>query len=141
MAALCRVLRTCRVVGRPPGRGHRTTPADDERLGRTAVRALERGPDSLLVDGFSGSGFTVGGIRVLGPCALLPPACCTGTLGVTETSLRQSGIVLLTGTQNRHPGAGAWVTGCRGLDPKLLRFMRSKGVALEVTGHGESNTH
>lgn len=56
-------------------RGHRLVPGDDEMYQRTTVSVMQKEPSSgALINSYSSQGFIIDGNRVLGPCAVLPPA-------------------------------------------------------------------
>lgn len=56
-------------------RGHRLGPSDDEMYQRTTVSIMQKEPGSgALINSYSSQGFIIDGNRVLGPCAVLPPA-------------------------------------------------------------------
>ncbi|XP_072106423.1 NADH dehydrogenase [ubiquinone] 1 alpha subcomplex assembly factor 3, partial [Mobula birostris] len=127
-------LRTCRrFVGRPLSRGHRTTPADDELYQRTTVSALEReSRDSLFIDSYSQQGFTIGGNRVLGPCALIPRALLYWDVqSYKDISADSLALFYLL-----EPKIEILVLGLgecvQRLDPEVRAFMKTKGVALEI---------
>ncbi|XP_006010919.1 NADH dehydrogenase [ubiquinone] 1 alpha subcomplex assembly factor 3 [Latimeria chalumnae] len=118
---------------RQPFRGHRLTPSDDEMYQRTTVTLLEReSPEVMLVDGYSSHGFTINGDKVIGPCAIIPQAVLQWNVGsardITEDSLALFHMivpkieVLVLGTGDR----------VERIDPKVLKFMRMKGIAVEV---------
>ncbi|XP_072928064.1 NADH dehydrogenase [ubiquinone] 1 alpha subcomplex assembly factor 3 [Hemitrygon akajei] len=134
MATLCRLLTTCgRFVGRPLSRGHRTTPADDELYQRTTVNALEReSQDTLFIDSYSQQGFTIGGNRVLGPCALIPRAL----LHWDVQSYKDISADSLAAFYLLEPKIEILVLGLgesvQRLDPEVRAFMKTKGIALEI---------
>lgn len=56
-------------------RGHRLGPGDDEMYQRTTVSIMQKEPGSgALINSYSSQGFLIDGNKVLGPCAVLPPA-------------------------------------------------------------------
>ncbi|XP_067908326.1 NADH dehydrogenase [ubiquinone] 1 alpha subcomplex assembly factor 3 [Heterodontus francisci] len=142
--ALCRGVRRPRGLGLgltaaaaarlwQPCRGHKMTPSDDELYQRTTVNTLERESlDTLFIDCYSKHGFTINGNRVFGPCAVIPQALLQWNVGsykdISEDSLALFHIlepkieILVLGLGERS----------QRLDPKLLMFMRSKGIAVEV---------
>ncbi|XP_078064037.1 NADH dehydrogenase [ubiquinone] 1 alpha subcomplex assembly factor 3 isoform X2 [Mustelus asterias] len=122
-----------RTPARQPCRGYKMTPSDDELYQRTRVNALEReSQDMMFIDGYSRHGFTVNGNRVFGPCAVIPQAIVQWNVGsykdINEDSLALFYIlepkieILVLGMGDR----------IQRLDPKLLVFMKSKGIAVEV---------
>ncbi|GCB80878.1 hypothetical protein scyTo_0022722, partial [Scyliorhinus torazame] len=117
---------------RQPCRGYKMTPSDDEMYQRTRVNALERESRDMFIDGYSKHGFTINGNRVFGPCAVIPQALLQWNVGsykdVNEDSLSLFYIlepkieILVLGLGERS----------QRLDPKLLLFMKNKGIAVEI---------
>ncbi|XP_038668017.1 NADH dehydrogenase [ubiquinone] 1 alpha subcomplex assembly factor 3 [Scyliorhinus canicula] len=117
---------------RQPCRGYKMTPSDDEMYQRTRVNALERESRDMFIDGYGKHGFTINGNRVFGPCAVLPQALLQWNVGsykdVNEDSLSLFYIlepkieILVLGLGERS----------QRLDPKLLIFLKNKGIAVEV---------
>ncbi|XP_053576776.1 NADH dehydrogenase [ubiquinone] 1 alpha subcomplex assembly factor 3 isoform X2 [Bombina bombina] len=116
-----------------PSRSHRLNPADDELYQRTTVTRLERdSPDIMFVDTYSSQGFIINGDRVIGPCAIIPKAILQWKVGsyrdITLESLALFHLlvprieILVLGTGDR----------VERLDPNILKFMRQKGLAVEV---------
>lgn len=56
-------------------RGHRLGPSDDELYQKTTVSVMqkEQGGGAMIYS-YSPRGFNIDGNRVIGPCALIPPA-------------------------------------------------------------------
>ncbi|XP_032892818.1 NADH dehydrogenase [ubiquinone] 1 alpha subcomplex assembly factor 3 [Amblyraja radiata] len=118
---------------RPPCRGHRMTPSDDEQYQRTTVSALERSsPDAQYIEAYSRHGFTISGNRVMGPCAVIPQALLQWNVG----SYRDVSVDSLALFYLLEPKIEILVLGLgdrvHWLDPNLLTFMRSKGIGLEI---------
>ncbi|XP_075430606.1 NADH dehydrogenase [ubiquinone] 1 alpha subcomplex assembly factor 3 isoform X2 [Ascaphus truei] len=118
---------------RQPARSHRLSPTDDELYQRTTVTRLERdSPDIMFVDSYSTHGFVINGDKVIGPCAVIPRSILQWNVGChTEISLESLALfhmlvprieILVLGTGDR----------VERLDPNILKFMRQKGVAVEV---------
>ncbi|XP_007256741.2 NADH dehydrogenase [ubiquinone] 1 alpha subcomplex assembly factor 3 [Astyanax mexicanus] len=114
-------------------RGHRLGPTDDEMYQRTTVTVLQREPDSgPVIVSYSSRGFNIDGNRVIGPCAVVPPAILQWNVGshkdITVESLalfyllepRIEVLVLGTGSRTER------------LDPNILSFLRQKGIAVEI---------
>lgn len=56
-------------------RGHRLGPADDELYQRTTVTVMQKEQHSeAVIYSYSPQGFNIDGNRVIGPCAVIPPA-------------------------------------------------------------------
>ncbi|XP_066553685.1 NADH dehydrogenase [ubiquinone] 1 alpha subcomplex assembly factor 3 isoform X2 [Amia ocellicauda] len=119
-------------ISPPQCRSHRLTPGDDEMYQRTTVSVMQKEGGSVLIQSYSPRGFTVDGNRVLGPCALLPPAILQWNVGsyknITEDSLALF-YLLEPRIEILVLGTGARV---ERVDPVVLRFMRKKGIAVEV---------
>ncbi|XP_056093902.1 NADH dehydrogenase [ubiquinone] 1 alpha subcomplex assembly factor 3 [Rhinichthys klamathensis goyatoka] len=116
-----------------PVRSHGLGPADDELYQRTSVTVMQKEPDgAAIIYSYSPQGFNISGNRVLGPCALVPPAILQWNVGhhtdITAESLslfhllepRIEVLVLGTGARTER------------LDPSVLDFLRKKGIAVEV---------
>ncbi|XP_074861729.1 NADH dehydrogenase [ubiquinone] 1 alpha subcomplex assembly factor 3 isoform X2 [Carettochelys insculpta] len=118
---------------RPPRRGHRLSPADDELYQKTTLRMLERDvPHALIIDSCSSRGFVIGGDRVVGPCALLPRAILQWNVGSFRDITAES-LVLFHLLEPRIEilvlGVGEKM---EQLEPGVLKFMRRRGIAVEV---------
>ncbi|XP_066527187.1 NADH dehydrogenase [ubiquinone] 1 alpha subcomplex assembly factor 3 [Hoplias malabaricus] len=114
-------------------RGHRLGPTDDEMYQRTTVTVMQKetggGP---MILSYSSRGFNIDGNRVIGPCAMVPPAILQWNVGsykdITIESLslfyllepRIEVLVLGTGARTER------------LDPDVLAFVQKKGIAVEV---------
>ncbi|KAM8930804.1 NADH dehydrogenase [ubiquinone] 1 alpha subcomplex assembly factor 3 [Pelodytes ibericus] len=118
---------------RQPSRTHRLSPTDDELYQRTTMMHLERdSPNVMFIDSFSSQGFIINGDRVVGPCAVIPQSILQWNVGshkdISQESLALFHMlvpkieILVIGTGDR----------VEKLDPNLLKFMRQKGVAVEV---------
>lgn len=116
-----------------PARGHRLGPADDELYQRTTVSVMQKEADgAAIIYSYSPRGFNISGNRVLGPCAVVPPAILQWNVGrhtdITAESLslfhllepRIEVLVLGTGARTER------------LDPNVLDFLKKKGIAVEV---------
>ncbi|XP_028679895.2 NADH dehydrogenase [ubiquinone] 1 alpha subcomplex assembly factor 3 [Erpetoichthys calabaricus] len=112
---------------------HRLTPSDDELYQKTTITILKReSPEITFIESYSSYGFVINGDRVLGPCAVIPQAILQWNVGnykdITEESLSLFHLIepkleiLVLGTGDR----------VERIDPKILSFMRKKGVAVEV---------
>ncbi|XP_036415125.1 LOW QUALITY PROTEIN: NADH dehydrogenase [ubiquinone] 1 alpha subcomplex assembly factor 3 [Colossoma macropomum] len=114
-------------------RGHRLGPTDDEIYQRTTVTVMQKESDSgPIILSYSSRGFNVDGNRVIGPCAVVPPAILQWNVGsykdITVESLslfyllepRIEVLILGTGARTER------------LDPNVLAFLRTKGIAVEV---------
>ncbi|XP_006631220.2 NADH dehydrogenase [ubiquinone] 1 alpha subcomplex assembly factor 3 [Lepisosteus oculatus] len=116
----------------PLSRSHRLTPSDDELYQRTSVSVLQKEGGAALIQSYSPRGFLVDGNRVLGPCALLPPAILQWNVGSYKDICEES-LALFHLLEPRIEilvlGTGASV---ERLDPQVLAFMRRKGIAVEV---------
>ncbi|XP_041047440.1 NADH dehydrogenase [ubiquinone] 1 alpha subcomplex assembly factor 3-like isoform X2 [Carcharodon carcharias] len=120
-------------LDRQPCRGYKMTPSDDELYQRTRMNTLERDSQNVMfIDGYSKHGFSINGNRVFGPCAVIPQAVLQWDVGsykdISEDSLALFYIlepnieILVLGMGDR----------IQRLDPKLLMFMKSKGIAVEI---------
>ncbi|KAM4650616.1 NADH dehydrogenase [ubiquinone] 1 alpha subcomplex assembly factor 3 isoform 1-T2 [Discoglossus pictus] len=116
-----------------PSRGHRLAPTDDELYQRTIVTRLERdSPEIMFIDSYSSQGFIINGDKVVGPCAVIPRAILQWNVGsykdITLESLSLFHLliprieILVLGTGDR----------VERVDPNILKFMRQKGLAVEV---------
>ncbi|KAF4097188.1 NADH dehydrogenase [ubiquinone] 1 alpha subcomplex assembly factor 3 isoform X4 [Onychostoma macrolepis] len=116
-----------------PVRGHRLGPADDELYQRTTVTLMQKNAAAgAVIYSYSPRGFNISGNTVLGPCAVLPPSILQWNVGchtdITVESLslfyllepRVEVLVLGTGARTER------------LDPSVLRFLKTKGIAVEV---------
>ncbi|KAJ7999450.1 hypothetical protein DPEC_G00194560 [Dallia pectoralis] len=114
-------------------RAHRLGPSDDEMYQRTTVSVMQKEPGAgAMIYSYSSRGFNVDGNRVVGPCALLPPAILQWNVGsymdITVESMALFHMleprieVLVLGTGGRSER----------IDPKVLAYMKSKGIAVEV---------
>ncbi|XP_042567505.1 NADH dehydrogenase [ubiquinone] 1 alpha subcomplex assembly factor 3 [Cyprinus carpio] len=114
-------------------RCHRLGPADDELYQRTTVTLLQKeAAGGAVIYSYSPRGFNISGNKVLGPCAVLPPAVLQWNVGhhtdITVESLslfyllepRIEILVLGTGARTER------------LDPNVLDFLKKKGIAVEV---------
>ncbi|MFT7810878.1 NADH dehydrogenase-like [Arapaima gigas] len=117
----------------PPVRGHRLGPSDDELYQRTTVSIMQKEPNgSLLIHSYSSHGFMVDSNQVVGPCALLPPAILQWNVG----SYKDISVDSLSLFYMLEPRIEILVLGTGShverLDPKVLAFLRSKGIAVEI---------
>ncbi|KAG9333614.1 hypothetical protein JZ751_010830 [Albula glossodonta] len=131
-------------------RAHRLGPTDDEMYQRTRVSILQKDdPSGVLIYSYSSHGFNINGSTVVGPCALLPPTVLQWN--VSEAVCDKSAMIcfpLQVGSYKDitvesmalfhmvEPRIEILVlgTGARveRIDPKVLEFMRKKGIAVEV---------
>ncbi|KAI9515191.1 NADH dehydrogenase [ubiquinone] 1 alpha subcomplex assembly factor 3 [Dissostichus eleginoides] len=108
-------------------------PSDDEMYQRTSVSVMQKEPGSgAMIYSYSSKGFNIDGNKVLGPCALLPPAILQWNVGthkdITEESVslfhmlepRIEILVLGTGSRTER------------IDPSVLALLKRKGIAVEV---------
>lgn len=113
-------------------RRHRLGPADDELYQRTTVSLLQKEGGGAVIYSYSPRGFNISGNRVMGPCAVLPPAVLQWNVGhhtdITVESLslfyllepRIEILVLGTGARTER------------LDTSVMDFLKKKGIAVEV---------
>ncbi|XP_045931796.1 NADH dehydrogenase [ubiquinone] 1 alpha subcomplex assembly factor 3 isoform X1 [Micropterus dolomieu] len=114
-------------------RAHRLVPSDDEMYQRTTVSVMQKEPGSgIMIHTYSSQGFNIDGNKVIGPCAVLPPAILQWNVGsykdITEESVslfhmlepRIEILVLGTGARLER------------INPSVLALLRSKGIAVEV---------
>ncbi|KAM4613302.1 NADH dehydrogenase [ubiquinone] 1 alpha subcomplex assembly factor 3 [Polymixia lowei] len=114
-------------------RAHRLSPSDDEMYQRTTVSVMQKEPGSgVMIHSYSPRGFNIDGNKVLGPCAVLPPAILQWNVGsyedITEESVslfhmlepRIEILVLGTGARSER------------INPKVLALLKSKGISVEV---------
>ncbi|KAE8612322.1 hypothetical protein XENTR_v10012811 [Xenopus tropicalis] len=116
-----------------PCRSHRLAPTDDELYQRTTVTRLERdSAEFMFIETYSSQGFIINGDKVVGPCAVIPKAILQWNVGsYKDINLESLSLfhmlsprieILVVGTGDR----------VERLDPNILKFMRQKGVAVEV---------
>ncbi|XP_069062302.1 NADH dehydrogenase [ubiquinone] 1 alpha subcomplex assembly factor 3 [Pleurodeles waltl] len=116
-----------------PCRGHRLSPSDDELYQKTTITMLEKeSPDMMFINSYSTDGFVINGDKVIGPCVVFPRVILQWNVGsykdITEESLALFHMleprieILVVGTGDK----------VQRLDPAILKFMRQKGVAVEV---------
>ncbi|XP_077132586.1 NADH dehydrogenase [ubiquinone] 1 alpha subcomplex assembly factor 3 isoform X1 [Ranitomeya variabilis] len=114
-------------------RSHRLSPAGDELYEKTTVTRIERdSAEMMLIESYSSVGFIINGDQVVGPCAVLPRSILQWNVAsYKDVSLESLSLfhllvpkieILVLGTGDR----------VQRLDPAISRFMRQKGVALEV---------
>ncbi|XP_058616561.1 NADH dehydrogenase [ubiquinone] 1 alpha subcomplex assembly factor 3 isoform X2 [Onychostoma macrolepis] len=139
-----------------PVRGHRLGPADDELYQRTTVTLMQKNAAAgAVIYSYSPRGFNISGNTVLGPCAVLPPSILQWNVGchtdITVESL--SLFYLLEPRVDCLPELSSLIRRCCGvitragltevlvlgtgarterLDPSVLRFLKTKGIAVEV---------
>ncbi|KAM9443678.1 NADH dehydrogenase [ubiquinone] 1 alpha subcomplex assembly factor 3 [Clarias gariepinus] len=114
-------------------RSHRLGPTDDEMYQRTSVTVMQKEPGvGPIIHGYSSRGFNIDGNKVIGPCAVVPPAVLQWNVGSHEDITVES----LSLFYLLQPGVEVLVlgTGARTerLDPNVLSFIRKKGIAVEV---------
>ncbi|XP_069499409.1 NADH dehydrogenase [ubiquinone] 1 alpha subcomplex assembly factor 3-like [Ambystoma mexicanum] len=116
-----------------PYRGHRLSPSDDELYQKTTINMLEKeSPDMMFIDSYSPEGFVINGDKVVGPCVVLPRVILQWHVGsykdISHESLALFHMlepkieIIVLGTGDR----------VQRLDSSILKFMRQKGVAVEV---------
>uniref|UniRef100_UPI001ED7CEDD NADH dehydrogenase [ubiquinone] 1 alpha subcomplex assembly factor 3 n=1 Tax=Scatophagus argus TaxID=75038 RepID=UPI001ED7CEDD len=114
-------------------RAHRLGPSDDEMYQRTTVSVMKKEKGSgHMIYSYNPRGFNIDGNRVIGPCAVLPPAILQWNVGsykdITEESVslfhmlepRIEILVLGTGARLER------------IDPLVFALLKRKGIALEV---------
>ncbi|XP_031143473.1 NADH dehydrogenase [ubiquinone] 1 alpha subcomplex assembly factor 3 isoform X1 [Sander lucioperca] len=114
-------------------RAHKLGPSDDEMYQRTSVSVMQKEPGSgVMIHSYSSRGFNIDGNKVIGPCAVLPPAILQWNVGsykdITEESVslfhmlepRIEILVLGTGTRVER------------INPSVLALLKRKGIAVEV---------
>lgn len=89
-------------------------------------------PDMMFINSYSTEGFVINGDKVIGPCVLFPRVILQWNVGsykdISEESLALFHMleprieILVLGTGDK----------VQRLDPAVLKFMRQKGVAVEV---------
>ncbi|XP_077987755.1 NADH dehydrogenase [ubiquinone] 1 alpha subcomplex assembly factor 3-like [Glandiceps talaboti] len=108
-------------------------PTDDELYQKTTISILSKEAGGLpFITGYSSQGFTISGDRVVGPVAILPKTLVhwnvSGFEDINEGSLSLFHVI--------EPKIELLILGLgtttQRLDPELHKFMRSKGIALEV---------
>ncbi|KAI4888705.1 hypothetical protein NFI96_004808 [Prochilodus magdalenae] len=63
-------------------RGHRLVPTDDEMYQKTTVTVMQKETDGgSMILSYSSRGFNIDGNRVIGPCAVVPPAILQWNVG------------------------------------------------------------
>lgn len=68
-------------------RGHRLGPADDELYQRTTVSVMQKEAEAgTIIYSYSPQGFNISGNRVLGPCAVVPPAILQWNVSADRSS-------------------------------------------------------
>ncbi|KAK5872454.1 hypothetical protein PBY51_013157 [Eleginops maclovinus] len=114
-------------------RAHRLGPSDDEMYQRTSVSVMQKEPGSgVMIYSYSSRGFNIDGNKVLGPCAVLPPAILQWNVGshndITEESVSLFHMleprieILVLGTGSR----------VERINPLVLALLKRKGIAVEV---------
>ncbi|KAG5275092.1 hypothetical protein AALO_G00143470 [Alosa alosa] len=117
----------------PLVRGHRLGPADDELYQKTTVSVMqkEQGGGAMIYS-YSPRGFNIDGNRVIGPCAVIPPAILQWNVG----SYKDITIESLALFYMIEPRIEVLVLGTGGrverIDPEILKVLRKKGIAVEV---------
>ncbi|XP_060898805.1 NADH dehydrogenase [ubiquinone] 1 alpha subcomplex assembly factor 3 [Labrus mixtus] len=114
-------------------RAHRLGPSDDEMYQRTTVSVMQKEPGGgLMIHSYSAHGFNIDGNRVLGPCAVLPPAILQWNVGSNKDITEQS-VSLFHMIEPRIEililGTGARV---ERISPLVLALLKKKGIAVEV---------
>ncbi|KAM9859591.1 NADH dehydrogenase [ubiquinone] 1 alpha subcomplex assembly factor 3 [Aulostomus maculatus] len=114
-------------------RGHRLGPSDDDMYQRTTVSIMQKEQDNgILILSYSPSGFNIDGNRVLGPCALLPPAILQWNVGCSKDITEES-VSLFHMLEPRIEilvlGTGAHL---EKINPSVLALLKKNGIAVEV---------
>ncbi|XP_040264612.1 NADH dehydrogenase [ubiquinone] 1 alpha subcomplex assembly factor 3 isoform X2 [Bufo bufo] len=114
-------------------RSHRLQPTGDELYEKTTVTRMERdSADIMFIESYSSLGFIINGDRIVGPCAVLPRSILQWNVASHRNiSLESLSLfhllvpkieILVLGTGDR----------VERLDPAIAKFMRQKGVAIEI---------
>ncbi|XP_066452891.1 NADH dehydrogenase [ubiquinone] 1 alpha subcomplex assembly factor 3 [Eleutherodactylus coqui] len=114
-------------------RSHRLSPTGDEMYQKTTIMRLERdSPEVVFIERYSPTGFIINGNHVVGPCAVIPRSILQWNVGSHEDiSVESLSLfhLLVPKIEILVLGTGSRV---ERLDPAITRFMREKGVAVEV---------
>lgn len=94
---------------------------------------MKKEPESgILIHSYSSSGFNIDGNRVLGPCALLPPAILQWNVG-TYKDITVDSVSLFHMIE---PTIEILVLGTglklERIDPSVLALLKRKGISVEV---------
>ncbi|XP_075687852.1 NADH dehydrogenase [ubiquinone] 1 alpha subcomplex assembly factor 3 [Rhinoderma darwinii] len=114
-------------------RSHRLSPTGDELYEKTTVTRVERdSAEIMFIERYSSLGFVINGDQIVGPCAVIPRSILQWNVGTfKDISLESLSLfhllvpkieILVLGTGNR----------VERLDPAIARFLRKKGMAIEV---------
>ncbi|XP_071982940.1 NADH dehydrogenase [ubiquinone] 1 alpha subcomplex assembly factor 3 isoform X1 [Engystomops pustulosus] len=114
-------------------RSHRLSPTGDELYEKTTMTRIERdSPEMMFIERYSSQGFIINGDQVVGPCVVIPKSILQWNVAsYKDISLESLSLfhllvpkieILVLGTGDR----------VERLDPAIARFMRQKGVAMEI---------
>lgn len=100
---------------------------------RTTVSVMQKEPGSgAMINSYSSQGFSIDGNRVLGPCAVLPPAILQWNVG-SHRDITEESVSLFHMVEPRIEilvlGTGARL---ERIDPSVLALLKKKGIAVEV---------
>ncbi|CAJ1052085.1 NADH dehydrogenase 1 alpha subcomplex assembly factor 3 [Plectropomus leopardus] [Xyrichtys novacula] len=114
-------------------RAHRLGPTDDEMYQRTTVSIMQKEAGSgVMIHSYSDLGFNIDGNRVIGPCAVLPPAILQWNVG-SHKDITEESVSLFHMLEPRIEilvlGTGAHV---ERINPSVLALLKKKGIAVEV---------
>ncbi|XP_032369168.1 NADH dehydrogenase [ubiquinone] 1 alpha subcomplex assembly factor 3 isoform X1 [Etheostoma spectabile] len=114
-------------------RAHKLGPSDDEMYQRTSVSVMQKEPGSgIIIHSYSSRGFNIDGNKVIGPCAVLPPAILQWNVG-SYKDITEESVSLFHMLEPRIEilvlGTGARV---ERINPSVLALLKRKGIAVEV---------
>ncbi|XP_078104687.1 NADH dehydrogenase [ubiquinone] 1 alpha subcomplex assembly factor 3 [Sander vitreus] len=114
-------------------RAHKLGPSDDEMYQRTSVSVMQKEPGSgVMIHSYSSRGFNIDGNKVIGPCAVLPPAILQWKVG-SHKDITEESVSLFHMLEPRIEilvlGTGARV---ERINPSVLALLKRKGIAVEV---------
>ncbi|TRY55716.1 hypothetical protein DNTS_010284 [Danionella cerebrum] len=116
----------------PPTRGHRLSYHDDELYQGKAMILHQHDPGEFVIENCSPQGFSINGIGVYGPCAVLPPSILQWNVrDPSDISLESLVLFYLLEPQIEVLVIG---TGFRTerLDSKVLEALKKRRVMVEV---------
>ncbi|XP_070558756.1 NADH dehydrogenase [ubiquinone] 1 alpha subcomplex assembly factor 3-like [Ptychodera flava] len=108
-------------------------PTDDELYQKTTVSVIEKDQGGLpFISKYSELGFMISGDKIVGPVAILPKSLVHWNVG----SFEDINIASLSLFPIIEPKIEILILGVgskiQRLDPEVHKFMRSKGIALEI---------
>ncbi|XP_034725198.1 NADH dehydrogenase [ubiquinone] 1 alpha subcomplex assembly factor 3 isoform X1 [Etheostoma cragini] len=114
-------------------RAHKLGPSDDEMYQRTSVSVMQKEPGGgIMIHSYSSRGFNIDGNKVIGPCAVLPPAILQWNVG-SYKDITEESVSLFHMLEPRIEilvlGTGARV---ERINPSVLALLKRKGIAVEV---------